>query len=118
MTLPDVLDCWSMIFSENQYPPRIKSGAGFFGIMLAARCGRARFWCCRNNIIVGAPTSNRRASIGRGKPRDDVGGNRPRLELCRVVLVDRRPYARLAAFHRQRVADPELMLHLEARAAK
>jgi hypothetical protein len=23
-----------MIFSENQYPPRIKSGAGFFGIML------------------------------------------------------------------------------------
>jgi len=27
-------DCWSMIFSENRYPPRIKSGAGFFGIML------------------------------------------------------------------------------------
>jgi hypothetical protein len=26
--------CWSMIFSENRYPPRIKSGAGFFGIML------------------------------------------------------------------------------------
>jgi hypothetical protein len=25
---------WSMIFSENRYPPRIKSGAGFFGIML------------------------------------------------------------------------------------
>src|SRR5262249_41741701 len=25
---------WSMIFSENQYPPRIKSGAGFFWIML------------------------------------------------------------------------------------
>jgi len=24
----------SMIFSENRYPPRIKSGAGFFGIML------------------------------------------------------------------------------------
>jgi len=23
-----------MIFSENRYPPRIKSGAGFFGIML------------------------------------------------------------------------------------
>jgi hypothetical protein len=22
-----------MIFSENRYPPRIKSGAGFFGIM-------------------------------------------------------------------------------------
>src|SRR5215470_9273198 len=26
--------CWSMIFSENRYPPRIKCGAGFFGIML------------------------------------------------------------------------------------
>jgi hypothetical protein len=26
--------CWSMIFSENRYPPRIESGAGFFGIML------------------------------------------------------------------------------------
>jgi hypothetical protein len=25
---------WSMIFSENRYPPRIKSGAGLFGIML------------------------------------------------------------------------------------
>jgi hypothetical protein len=25
---------WSMTFSENRYPPRIKSGAGFFGIML------------------------------------------------------------------------------------
>jgi hypothetical protein len=25
---------WSMIFSENRHPPRIKSGAGFFGIML------------------------------------------------------------------------------------
>jgi hypothetical protein len=24
----------SMIFSENRYTPRIKSGAGFFGIML------------------------------------------------------------------------------------
>src|SRR5712691_5546749 len=27
----------SMIFSENRFPPRIKSGAGFFGIMLV--CG-------------------------------------------------------------------------------
>jgi hypothetical protein len=26
--------CLSMIFSENRRPPRIKSGAGFFGIML------------------------------------------------------------------------------------
>ena len=26
--------CLSMIFSENRFPPRIKSGAGFFGIML------------------------------------------------------------------------------------
>jgi hypothetical protein len=25
-----------MIFSENRYPPRIKCGAGFFGIMLYA----------------------------------------------------------------------------------
>jgi hypothetical protein len=25
--------CWRTIFSENRYPPRIKSGAGFFGIM-------------------------------------------------------------------------------------
>jgi hypothetical protein len=25
---------WSMIFSENRHPPRLKSGAGFFGIML------------------------------------------------------------------------------------
>jgi hypothetical protein len=37
-------DCWSMIFSENRFPARIKSGpgsrnksgAGFFGIMLWA----------------------------------------------------------------------------------
>jgi hypothetical protein len=27
---------WSMIFSENRNPPRIKSGAGIFGIMLGA----------------------------------------------------------------------------------
>jgi len=26
--------CLSMIFSENRWTPRIKSGAGFFGIML------------------------------------------------------------------------------------
>ena len=26
-----------MIFSENRYPPRIKCGAGFFGIMLKGR---------------------------------------------------------------------------------
>jgi len=26
--------CSSMIFPENRYPPRIASGAGFFGIML------------------------------------------------------------------------------------
>jgi hypothetical protein len=26
--------CLSMIFSENRFPPRIKSGAGFFGITL------------------------------------------------------------------------------------
>jgi hypothetical protein len=25
---------WSMIFSENRCPPRITSGASFFGIML------------------------------------------------------------------------------------
>jgi hypothetical protein len=29
------LSCsWSMIFSENRYPSRIKPGTGFFGIML------------------------------------------------------------------------------------
>src|SRR5205807_3557163 len=28
--------CWRMIFSENRYPPRIKCGAGFFGIMRVA----------------------------------------------------------------------------------
>ena len=27
----------SMIFSENRFPPRIKSGAGFFGITRCAR---------------------------------------------------------------------------------
>src|ERR1700730_16678861 len=32
--LSDHALCWSMIFSENRFPPRIKSGAGFFGIML------------------------------------------------------------------------------------
>ena len=26
---------WSMILSENRRPPRINSGAGFFGIMLS-----------------------------------------------------------------------------------
>jgi hypothetical protein len=31
---PALASCWSMIFSENRYPPRIRSGAGFFGIML------------------------------------------------------------------------------------
>ena len=29
-----MLFAWSMILSENRCPPRIKSGAGFFGIML------------------------------------------------------------------------------------
>src|SRR5262249_18504032 len=40
----------SMIFSENRYPPRIKCGAGFFGIMLARLLTDSR----RN------PTSSRR----------------------------------------------------------
>src|SRR3981189_3486221 len=31
---PALAYSWSMIFSENRCPPRIKSGAGFFGIML------------------------------------------------------------------------------------
>jgi hypothetical protein len=31
---PALASCWSMILSENRYPPRIKSGASFFGIML------------------------------------------------------------------------------------
>jgi hypothetical protein len=34
IVLPLQLYSWSMIFSENRYPPRIASGAGFFGIML------------------------------------------------------------------------------------
>jgi hypothetical protein len=29
-----IMLCRSMIFPENRYPPRIKSGAGFFGIIL------------------------------------------------------------------------------------
>jgi len=29
-----LLFCWSMIFPENRCPARIKSGPGFFGIML------------------------------------------------------------------------------------
>jgi hypothetical protein len=32
-----------MIFSENRYPPRIKSGAGFFGIVLHAPYARFPF---------------------------------------------------------------------------
>jgi hypothetical protein len=31
---PAPATCSSMIFSENRYPPRIKCGAGIFGIML------------------------------------------------------------------------------------
>jgi hypothetical protein len=31
---PALAFCLSMIFSENRCTPRIKSGAGFFGIML------------------------------------------------------------------------------------
>src|ERR1700736_1265497 len=31
-----------MIFSENRFPPRIKPGAGFFGIMLRRGLGAAR----------------------------------------------------------------------------
>src|ERR1051326_2264192 len=31
-----------MIFSENRFPPRIKPGAGFFGIMLQRGLGAAR----------------------------------------------------------------------------
>src|SRR5215831_18856658 len=33
---PALAYCWSMIFSENRYPPRIESGAGFFWIMPCA----------------------------------------------------------------------------------
>jgi hypothetical protein len=31
---PALAFCLNMIFSENRFPPRIKSGAGFFRIML------------------------------------------------------------------------------------
>ena len=34
MSYGGVTVCWSMISSENRYAPRIKSGAGLFGIML------------------------------------------------------------------------------------
>jgi hypothetical protein len=37
---PALAYCWSMIFSENRHPPRITSGAGFFGIMLCWRIVR------------------------------------------------------------------------------
>ena len=48
---PSLASSWSMIFSENRYPPiarrktrvnalMIKSGAGFFGIMLSCACAR------------------------------------------------------------------------------
>jgi hypothetical protein len=30
---PALASCLCMIFSENRYPPRIKCGASFFGIM-------------------------------------------------------------------------------------
>jgi hypothetical protein len=36
---PALAYCRSTIFPENRYPPRIKSGAGFFGIMLWAEPG-------------------------------------------------------------------------------
>jgi hypothetical protein len=32
----------SMIFSENRFPPRVKPGAGFFGIMLSAQAALRR----------------------------------------------------------------------------
>src|SRR5215216_1081462 len=34
--------CWSMIFSENRYAARIKSGSGFFGIMLQVGSCRSK----------------------------------------------------------------------------
>src|SRR5262245_43698522 len=39
---PALAYCWSMIFSENRCPPRIRSGAGFLGIMLLQL--RRRAW--------------------------------------------------------------------------
>jgi hypothetical protein len=38
-----------MIFSDNRYPPRIKSGAGFFGIMLYRRISRRLIRLRRND---------------------------------------------------------------------
>jgi hypothetical protein len=43
-----------MIFSENRYPPRIKSGAGFFGIMLYRTAGALGWNFC---ILRPKPTS-------------------------------------------------------------
>ena len=43
-----------MIFSENRYPPRIKSGAGFFRIMLWRWFGYDNAWV----VIDGAPVQS------------------------------------------------------------
>ena len=51
--------CWSMIFSENRYPPRIKCGAGFFGIMLYSGVAQ----------LAARPTLNRQVEGSSPSPR-------------------------------------------------
>jgi len=57
-----------MIFSENRYPPRIKCGAGFFGIMLA----RPGEW-------------HENRSLWR-KPSPDQGAPRPQRKPAEVLV--------------------------------
>src|SRR5262245_16678813 len=56
---PALASCLSMIFSENRCTPRIKSGAGFFGIMLkmkSATIGCEDFaWTKRRGLSAIAP---------------------------------------------------------------
>ena len=49
---------WRMIFSENRFPPGIKSGAGPFGIMLCAvGAAAARYRLPVNTLLVFAAGS-------------------------------------------------------------
>ena len=79
-----IASCWSMSFSENRYPPRIKSGAGFFRIMLlcrsvaqsgsAPRSGRGgrRFKSCHSDHYLAQ--NGGRASVHHERDRDHLDG--------------------------------------------
>jgi DNA-3-methyladenine glycosylase II len=58
---------WQMIFSENRYPPRIKSGAGFFGIMLSA--SRQPDVIMSSHIHTEADLDAALAALGEADPR-------------------------------------------------